>query len=149
MVSFETLYNQFLSSISSYTLSQLSDDEIQAELFNLIQRAIGAFKFPKVSFAYSLNNSDYQYYFQDNVTQRELSVLLAWMKVYWVEFQISKEELLQVQYYDDNLRTFSTANLLAQLNRMYENFVNAAEKIEYDYSRIASDGKPRIGDINV
>lgn len=149
MVSFETLYNQFLSSISSYTLIQLSDDEIQAELYNLVNRAVGAFKFPKISLSSTFNSQQYQYYFDNSVSQKELNVLIALMKVYWVEYQISKEELLQNQYYDDNIRTFSTANLLAQLNRMYENFVNAAIKAEYDYSRIASDGKPRIGDINV
>lgn len=149
MLSFEILYKQFLSSISSYTLLQLSDDEIQAELFTLIERSIGTFKFPKVELVYSLHNSDYQYYFDSDVTQRELGVLLAWMKVYWVEFQISKEELLQNQYYDDNVRTFSVGNLLAQLNRMYENFVEAAKRAEYDYGRVASDGRPRVGDINV
>lgn len=152
MVSFETLYNQFLSSISSYTLSQLSDDDIKAELFNLAERAIAAFKFPKVSLTYSEQEDDYgglSHYFDNNVTQKELNVLIAHMKVYWIEFQISKEERLQTLYYDDNVRTFSTANMLAQLNRMYENFVKIAEKAEYNYSRIAADGRPRVGDINV
>ena len=43
MVSFETLYNLFLSSISSYTFAQLTDEEVQAELFNLAVRAIAKF----------------------------------------------------------------------------------------------------------
>lgn len=149
MVSFEVLYSQFLSSISSYTLLQLSDDEIQSELKNLIDRAIGAFKFPKTELTYSLNESTYQYEFDNELTQREFNVLLAWMKVYWLEYQISKEEQFDNQYYDSNVRTFSAGNLLAQLNRMYENFTSAAKKAEYDYSRIASDGRPKIGDINV
>ena len=70
------------------------------------------------------------------------------MKLAWVEFNLSKEEKLQTLYYDDNVRTFSAANMLAQLNRMHENFVSAAKQAEYDYSRIAVDGRPRIGDIN-
>lgn len=152
MVSFETLYNQFLSSISSYTLTQLSDDDIKAELFNLAVRAIAAFKFPKMPLTYSEQEDDYgglAHYFDNNVTQKELNVLLSHMKVYWIEFQISKEERLQTLYYDDNVRTFSSANMIAQLNRMYENFVEMTKKAEYDYSRVAVDGRPRVGDINV
>lgn len=152
MVSFETLYNQFLSSISSYTLTQLSDDDIKAELFNLAVRAIAAFKFPKMPLTYSAQEDDYDglvHYFDNNVTQKELNVLLSHMKVYWIEFQISKEERLQTLYYDDNVRTFSSANMIAQLNRMYENFVEMTKKAEYDYSRVAVDGRPRVGDINV
>lgn len=150
MVSFEILYSQFLSSISSYTLAQLSDDEIQAELFNLARRAIATFKFPKIALDYHFDEEvTYQYQFDNDITQREINVLLSHMKVLWIEFQISKEERLQNQYYDNNVRTFSSANLIAQLNRMYENFKLAARQTEYDYSRVAADGKPRVGDINV
>lgn len=148
MVSFETLYNLFLSSISSYTLSQLSDEDIQAELFNLTVRAIARFKFPKIPLTYSLNELDYQYYFDNNVGHREFEVLLSHMKVAWIEFQISKEERLTNQYYDSNVRTFSMGNIIAQLNRMYENFYDAAKQAEYNYSRVSATGKPRVGDIN-
>ena len=148
MVSFEILYNQFLSSISSYTLAQMRDDEIQAELFNLAQRAIATFKFPKVDLSYSLNEADYMYYFNNEVTQRELNVILSYMKVEWIAFQISIEERVQNQYYDDNVRTFSAGNLLAQLNRMYENFLAKAKLDEYNYGRVNISGRPRIGDIN-
>jgi hypothetical protein len=71
------------------------------------------------------------------------------MKVAWIEFQISKEERFQALYYDDNVKTFSSANVMAQLNRMYENLQAAAKQAQYDYSRVATDGRPRIGDINV
>lgn len=148
MVSFEILYSQFLSSISSYTLSQLTDEQIQAELFNITIRAIAAFKFPKIKLSYTLNTADYMYYFDNNVSQRELNVLLSLMKLTWIEFQISKEEKFQNQYYDANVRTYSMGNILAQLNRMHENFIRTAKDAQYEYSRVAEDGRPRIGDIN-
>lgn len=149
MVSFDKLYSHFLSSISSYTLSQMQDFEIQAELANLAERAIASFKFPKMPLTYTFNESEQMYYFDNNITQKELNVLLALMKVAWIEFQISKEERFQSLYYDDNVKTFSSANMMAQLNRMYENLSAAAKQAQYDYSRVASDGRPRIGDINV
>lgn len=149
MLSFGVLYSQFLSSISSYTLAQLSDSEIEAELFNFARRAITTFKFPKIDLSYSLNETEQIYYFDNTPTQKELNVILSHMKVAWIDYVISKEERFQIQYYDDNVRTFSSANLIAQLNRLYENLAAKASKEEYDYSRVAADGKPRIGDINV
>lgn len=152
MVSFDTLYNQFLSSVSSYTLAQLSDDEIRAELFNLTQRSLAMFKFPKMALTYTADENPHTgeitYIFDNDVTQRELNVVLAYMKVLWIEFQISKEERLRNQYYDDNVRTFSAANMIAQLNRMYENFLARAKDEEYNYGRVNSVGRPRLGDIN-
>lgn len=149
MLSFEILYDQFLSTISSYTLSQMDDEDIQSELFNLTINAISRFKFPKVSLTYSLHEEDYMYYFDENVAQAEITVLLAYMKVAWVEFQISKEQRFDSQYYDNNVRTFSMGNILAQLNRMYENFLQDAKDKEYNYGRVNIFGKPRLGDINV
>lgn len=68
MTSFEKLYDQFLSTVSSYTLTQLTNDDIQAELFNLVERSIAAFKFPKISLAYTLNEDDYVHYFTETLT---------------------------------------------------------------------------------
>ena len=148
MVSFEKLYDAFLSTISSYTLSQMSDDDVRAELFNIASNAITRFKFPKVSLSYSLNELEGKYYFDNNVTQKELNVIIAHMKVVWLEFQISKEQRFQMQYYDNNVKTFSMGNILAQLNRMYENFVKQAKDIEYNYGRVNINGGSTIGNIN-
>lgn len=148
MVSFDILYSQFLSSISSYTLAQLADDEVHAELFNFAVRAISSFKFPKVALTYTYNETEDMYYFDNTVTQRELNVILSYMKVAWIDFVISKEERFQSQYYDDNVKTFSIGNLLAQLNRLYENLIAKAKDEEYNYGRVNLLGKPRIGDLN-
>lgn len=148
-MSFDILYSQFLTTISSITLSKLSDEEIKAELFNLAVRAISTFMFPLVDLSYAYDETSEQYYFVNTVTQRELNVILAHMKVEWIGFQISKEEKFQNQYYDKTVSTFSMGNILAQLNRMYENFVIKANKTEYDYGRVDEYGKPRLGRINV
>lgn len=148
MVSFDILYSQFLSSISSITLSSLTDEEVKAELFNLAQRAMVKFRYPKIALTYSFNTDEQMYYFDNNVTQKELNIILAHMLVEWISFQISNEEKFKNQYYDKNVSTFSMGNLLAQLNRMYENFSKKAKDEEYNYYRVDIDGTPRIGKIN-
>lgn len=148
MVSFDVLYSQFLTSISSYTLAQMSDEDIKAELFNFARRAIEMFKFPKVKLTYHYNEDESIYFFDNEVTQKEFNVILSYMKVVWIDFIISKEERFNTQYYDSSIRTFSTANLLAQLNRLYENLLAKARDEEYEYGRVGMDGRPRVGSIN-
>jgi hypothetical protein len=148
MLSFEKLYDQFLTTVSSYTLTQLTNDDIEAELFNLAERAIGAFKFPKVPLTYDLDISTYVHFFTEDVTQRELNVLLAYMKLFWIEYQISNEQRFLTQYYDDKVKTFSQGNVMAQLNRLHENFMENAKRTEYEYGRVDKDGRPKLGKIN-
>lgn len=148
MTSFDTLYDQFLSSLSSESWATLSDEEIKEELFNLTVKAIGSFRFPRVPLTYLWNEDEQKHYFDNEITQREINVLLALMKVAWIDYQISREERFQNQYYDASVRTFSQANLLAQLNRMSENYRKEAKDTQYDYSRVNGRGRPKLGDFN-
>lgn len=148
MTSFEKLYDQFLSTVSSYTLTQLTNDDIQAELFNLVERSIPAFKFPKVSLAYTLNQDNNTHYFVETLTQKELNVILAYMKLFWVEYQILNEQRFLTQYYDDKVKTFSQGNVMAQLNRLHENVLGMAKKTEYEYGRVSENGRPNLGKLN-
>ena len=148
MTNFDILYDQFLSSLSSESWATLSDEEIKEELFNLTVKAIGSFRFPRVPLTYRWNEDEQKHYFDNEITQREINVLLALMKVAWIDYQISREERFQNQYYDASVRTFSQANLLAQLNRMSENYRKEAKDSQYDYSRVNERGRPKLGDFN-
>lgn len=145
---FEELYDQFLTSLSSSTLAELTDREVESELFNLAKRAIGAFKFPKIELTYEFDEDEEKHRFTNEVTQRELNVLITLMRLYWIEFLLGEEKRVENLYYDTNVRTFSMGNLLAQLNRMHENAAKAAKRAEYDYGRVNAFKKPSIGDIN-
>lgn len=122
----------------------------------LVVRAINDFKFPKVSLKYdfdsTINNTTgeaYGYYFISNeVTQREFSVILARMKQYWIEFQISQERLFENSYYDKEIRLHSPGNTIDKLIKMFTTFKNAADNAEFDYGRVTKDGTPALGNIN-
>lgn len=148
MRSFDELYDQFLSTISSFTLANLEDNQVEEELFNLAKRAIASFKFPKMPLTYTYDDEEKQYFFDEDLTQKEINVLVRYMELYWVEFQLKQEDRLRPYYQDANVRTHSMGNLLAQLNRMRERQAEAARKAEYDYGRVGEDGKPTLGKIN-
>lgn len=149
------LYQLFLSTASSCTYVSLTDRELEHELSNLARRAIARFKFPKVSLNYAYdstpdaNGDPLGYYFVEEVPTLELNVILAWMKVYWLEYQLSKERNYENVYADKNVTAFSSGNLIASIEKVYTTMREEARKCEEDYGRINKQGKPAIGDINV
>lgn len=149
------IFSQFLLSIDDCTLSEMGDYDIQFQLNNLTMRAIADFKFPQISLEYDFDEitdkgeTVRKYYFENKITQREVNVILTRMKQYWIEYQISQEELFNNLYFDKDIRTFSPGNTIDKLIKMLTTFRKAAERVELDYHRVAVDGTPGIGDINV
>lgn len=150
------LFPQFLQSVDSCTLSDFSNFEIQNQLGYLVIRAITDFKFPKVSLEYDfdptinpLTEEAYGYYFiEEAITQKEFNVILARMKQYWIEFQISQERLFANAYYDKDIRLHSPGNTIDKLIKMFTTFKSAADYAEYNYGRISVIGDPALGEIN-
>ena len=155
------LYPLFLSTLSSCTLASFTDQELQDELDHLAIRAIAKFKFPKVDLSFSYDDSienntvptveqkSKGYYFINNVTIKEIRVILSWMKAYWLEYQLSKERNYENLYADKDVKAFSSGNLISSIEKAYNTFVTAARKDEEDYSRVNAEGRPAIGDVNV
>ena len=150
------MFPQFLQTIDSCTLSDFTNFEIQNQLNYLVIRALNDFKFPKISLEYSLDetiNDDteepYGYYFvESEVGQKELNVILARMKQYWIEFQISQERLFANAYYDRDIRLHSPGNTIDKLIKMYNTFKTSADIAEFNYGRVSLNGEPAIGDVN-
>jgi hypothetical protein len=71
------------------------------------------------------------------------------MKVYWLEYQLSKERNYENLYADKDVKAFSSGNLITSIEKAYNTFVTAARKDEEDYSRVNAEGRPAIGDVNV
>ena len=149
------LYPLFLRTVSSCTYVSLSDADLENELSGLARRAIARFKFPKVGLNYEFDPSlDTEgiakgYYFVEEPSMLELNVILAWMKVYWLEFQLSKERNYENVYADKNVTAFSSGNLISSMEKAYNALRAEARKCEEDYGRVNKFGKPAIGDINV
>ena len=155
------LYPLFLSSLSSCTLASYTDQELQNELDILARRAIAKFKFPKISleFAYDdtiadetkpvVERSTKGYYFVNSIGYREIEVILAWMKVYWLEYQLSKERNYENVLADKDVKAFSSGALISSIEKAYTRMMTTARKTEEDYGRVNSSGKPALGDVNV
>lgn len=152
MTKFDVIYEQFLSSVS-IKFPNLTNNEIKQELFNWTILASSYFKFPRVSLDYEVydyNNPSIDglegAYFIDDLTQKEIAVIVEYMKLVHFEIQLTDSKKYEMYYEDANLKMPSQSALITQVNRSYENQLKKARKTENDYYRVR-DNKPTIGDI--
>lgn len=152
MLSFDVIYSQFLTSVPEWgeAAQHLTKEELQMELYNLLVPAIADFNFPQVSLDFDPvygegeEPSVVSGTFKNNVTQREINVLLALMRVKWMESVINRESRYERYYYDANMRTHSQGNLLSQMNKRAETLRKDAREAIFNYSRRNSDGTPNV-----
>lgn len=144
----------FLDFIKDCTFASLDDQNITAILNHIARLAIEEFLFPKVSLEYGYDgsidandNEPYGYYWLENVGMAELRVLLALMKVYWVEMQLHNKQNFLNPFYDKEIKGYSPANMLKAITEVYTEAQDTARKAAFSYSR-KKDGKPSLGDIH-
>ena len=152
MTNFELVYDQFLSTVS-VNFPNLTNSEIKQELFNWTVLASSYFKFPRVDLdhvVYTVNkpgpNNEVGAYFKGELTQKEISVIVEYMKLVYFEIQLTDSKKYEMYYEDANLKMPSQSALITQINRSYENQLSKAKKLEKDYYRVKGN-KPTVGSI--
>lgn len=163
----DVLYPPFRATIRGEYYGVITQEDIDEECFNLAMRAIAAFKFPKISTEYktfyavrNYNNEIEEVdinecpdaimhgYFVNDLTYAELEVLIAWMKVYWCEHQISNADNFDEIYTDANIKTYSRANAVDKNMKLMAEYRKYAQELETRYSRMNDSRQPSMGDIN-
>lgn len=149
MLYFSEIHRQALNTLKSNTYAKMTDEAIQESLDLLLIRAAADFRFPRVPLTYEEVTDEYgftEYVFTENITQNEINVLLALMKMYWIEQQLDNENRFEDVFYDRDVRTYSRANLMKTLNDRYKDAQRDVKTVQYNYSRV-KDNKPTLGDI--
>ena len=158
----EKLYPMFLNSIEGDRYKFRTDEDIKSMCYMLATQAISTFKFPKVSLSYNCTYLDaygnvvtkddnwavQNWYFENDVTDKEISVLVAWMITFWYRDLNSNADDFSEQYTDANIKGFSKANHIDKNWKKYTDARALALRTEHDYSRVNSEGMPALGDIN-
>jgi uncharacterized protein YaaW (UPF0174 family) len=146
---FSVIHQQVLNTLKSSTLAAMEDYEIEVMLNDMIIRSVGEFRFPKIALTYVERDDDnetVEYEFVNTLTQREINVILALVKKAWIEQQLDNESNFENTYYDKDVRLHSRGNLVKALQDRYELAKTEAERVQYDYYRVA-EGQPAVKDI--
>ncbi len=143
MTSFDTVYTAFLSKILDDEWDTWTEEEMEQDLFTLLQAAVVRFKFPRVSLEYTEEG------FTDDLTNDEVQILASYMKCEWLNRTILTWENVKPLYEE---RDFSQANLLDKFNKMLAAEQTHAKQLEaiyyrsvnkkpFDYTRLAQQSE--------
>ena len=139
MTSFDTVYTAFLSKVLDDEWDTWTEEEMEQDIFTLLQAAVVRFKFPRVSLEYTEQG------FTDDLTNDEVQILATYMKCEWLNRTILTWENVKPLYEE---RDFSQANLLDKFNKMLAAEQTHAKQLEaiyyrsvnkkpFDYTRLA------------
>ncbi len=143
MTSFDTVYTAFLSKILDDEWDAWTEEEMEQDLFTLLEAAVIRFKFPRVSLEYTTEG------FTDTLTNDEVQILATYMKCEWLNRTILTWENVKPLYEE---RDFSQANLLDKFNKMLAAEQTHAKELEsiyyrsvnkkpFDFTRLAQQGE--------
>jgi hypothetical protein len=165
----DVIYPVFRATIRGQYYATILRDAIDEECYFLTKRAVNAFKFPKISTDYTTiyairiddntleqikeDDERFEYaiphaYFNNTLTDAEIEVLVAWMKVFWCENQISNADNFEEMYTDVNIKTYSRANMVDKNLKLLETYREYARDLENRYSRVNKTRQSSLGEIN-
>lgn len=140
MTSFTQVYNAFLSKILDDEWEDWDYNDVEKDLFTLLQGAIVRFKFPRIPLDYTTEG------FINDLTNDEIQILACYMKCEWLNRTILTWENVK-PLYDE--RDFSQANLIDKFNAMLAAeqkhalhlesvYYRSVNKKPFAYSRLAT-----------
>lgn len=139
MTPFDKVYEAFLSKILDDEWEGWDEEDIERDLFSLLEIAIARFKFPRVSLDHTTEG------FTEDLTNDEVQILATYMKCEWLNRNILTWENVKPLYSE---RDFSQANLIDKFNKMLvaeqarakaleASYYRSVNKKPFDYTRLA------------
>lgn len=109
------VYDAFLARINQEEWDFVDDkEELEADMYQLLQMAINRFVFPNVSIAINGDN------FEEEIGNDEIQVLAVYMKNEWLKRSMATWSLLEQQYHTKDFNFLSQANHLDKLKAAVE-----------------------------
>lgn len=132
----QKVYDAFLSKVTDDEWSLWTEDEVNADLAQILAAAIVWFKFPRVSL--DVISVDSELYFDGDLSNNEIQILAAHMRCEWLNRCIMDWRHVKPLYEE---RDFSEANMLSKLDACLSSETILVQKLEDIYYR-SRDGKP-------
>lgn len=150
MTRFSEIHRQVLNTLKSNTLAAMEDYDIELMLNDMIIRAVANFRYPKIALSYSEildDNETVELTFDNTLTQKEINVILALVKVAWLEQQLDNETNFENVFYDRDVKVHSRGNLVKSIQERYAFAKEEANSVQYNYYRVSAAGAPAVKDI--
>lgn len=133
------VYEAFLSTITDDRIASMTEEEIQIEFLPLLKRAI--YYLCRIASVAGFNlheRNDEEYYFKQTLSDHEIECLAFAMTVSWAEQQLNSTRLIQQQYYDAGIKTYSPNETMRNLTTLYDTYYKRLRNklTEYGYKTV-------------
>ena len=156
--SFSVVYNSFLSKITDDMYMELTKEDTENMLEELLVSSIPKFEFPRFDiFNYVLGEWDdiadihTVGYFNHKLTNEEVNILSTYMIVEWLGQQLASIENIRMKYSGTDFKFTSQANHMQKILTIKKDYEREGFHLQRLYKRrlLDKDGIPRstLGDI--
>ena len=146
--SFSEIYESFLSKITEDMYMELTPEDTEEILKQLLLSALYKFEFPKQSLDYE--EKDLQGYnqegeplielgFVNKLTREEINIIATYMIVEWVGQQLASVENTRMKYSGSDFKFTSQANHMQKLLQLKKDYEREGFHLQRLYKRRTSD----------
>lgn len=138
MTRFSQVYDTFLSQITDDMYMELTKEDTQKLLHELLISAIPWFEFPRKSLDYEGPDDPDDCedgYFINDLTQEELNILAKYMTVEWLGQQLASVELVRQKYSGVDFKLTSQAAHMSKLQSLQKEYERKGFHLQRLYKR--------------
>ena len=136
---FSTIYNKFLSKITDDMYMEITAEETNSLLQELMLSALPWFEFPRINL--SLRN-DVE--FLNVLTEEEINIIAIYMIVEWIGQQLATIELIRMKYSGSDFKFTSQANHMHKLKDLQKEYERKGLHLQRLYKRRKVDHNGNI-----
>ena len=140
MTNFSVIYNAFLRQITDDMYMELTKEDTNKLLHELLESAIPWFEFPRKSLEVELLEDDVEDgYFINDLNDEEIKILAIYMTVEWIGQQLANIENVRMKYSGADFKLTSQANHLAKLQSLQKEYERKGFHLQRLYKRRKKD----------
>jgi hypothetical protein len=145
---FEKVYKSFYSRITDDMFLEMTKDETDTMLLELLETALPWFEFPRVDL---YDQDEITYQFNADLSQEEINIIAIYMVVAWVGQQLASIENTRMKYSGNDFKFTSQANHMAKLSQLKQKYEQEGFALQRLYKRRLKDEngifRPTLGSI--
>lgn len=143
---FSDVYSVFLSKITDDMFMELTLEDTQKILQQLLLSALPKFEFPRQSLEYQqvsiIDEADFEYNetrFLNKLTDQEINIIANYMIVEWIGQQLASIENVRMKYSGADFKFTSQANHMQKLLQMKKDYERQSFHLQRLYKRRKKD----------
>lgn len=141
MTSFSTVYSNFLNKITDDMYMELTPEDTNGMLKDLMLNALHHFEFPRQNiYDYSEETAE----FKADLTLEEQNIIGTYMVVEWMGYQLASIENIRMKYSGADFKLTSQANHMTKVLQLKKDYERQGFHLQRLYKRRKADSETGV-----